>query len=225
MGFFSDIRIWLGKLRRAEFIYNLSQESPERLTEYNAAISQIFKTIEGNSYALLHYATGRAITGWALMEERLVLIAALLLKTTPQKTGLIFYSIFNFQAWITIITELFEIDQDFAPFQRRWSKIFERLRAEKDNRDRLAHHYAMPSDVSDNPLRIPIKKASRIDMRAKSRKAAPMTIDQVGAFQVRIEAISDDLLKLRDDMAAHLERGIASPSQEKSSEPPPGQAR
>jgi len=98
---------------------------------------------------------------------------------------------------------LFELDLELAPFQRRWNKLFERLRAEKDNRDRLAHHYAVPSDVTDNPLGIPIKMASRIDMRAKSKKANPMTIDQVNAFQTRMEAILADLNNLIGDMLKH----------------------
>jgi hypothetical protein len=222
MGLFSGIRLWLGRLKRAQFIHTLSKQTPEQLSEYNNAIRGIFDAIEGNNVALLHYATGRAITTWALMEERLVMVASLLLKTTPQKTGLIFYSIINFQVWITIITELFELDQEFAPFQRRWNKLFERLRAEKDNRDRLAHHYVMSSAVSDNPLGVPIKKASRIDMRIKSQKAAPMTVEQVRAFQTRIEAITDDLLTFWKDMAAEL--GFSLPSQETPSAQPPDQA-
>ncbi len=212
MGFLSVIRTWTAKYKRAQFIYNLSQQTPEEMKQYSAAINGIFGAIEENQYALLHYATGRAITGWALMEERLVLIAALLLKTTHQKAGLVFYSIINFQVWITIITELFALEPDFAPFRHRWNKVFERLRTEKDNRDRLAHHYAMPKTVKDNPLGVPVKKAPRMDMRLKSQKAAPMTAEQIEDFRKRIDAIGDDLGKLLEDMTTHLGGGAASPS-------------
>jgi hypothetical protein len=193
-------------------------QKPEHLTEYNAEIGRILDTIESNNVALLHYATGRAITAWALMEERLVVIASLLLRTSPKKTGLIFYSIINFQVWITIITELFDLDSDFKSFQRRWNKIFERLRAEKDNRDRLAHHYVMSSDISDNPLGLAVKAASRIDMRTKSLKAAPLTIEQVSKFQKRIEQLSDDLRDLMNDIQAHAWPDPPVPSPERPSE-------
>jgi hypothetical protein len=62
------------------------------------------------------------------------------------------------------------------------------------NRDNLAHHYVMSANVSDNPLGKAIKKSSRIDMRMKSQKSAPMTIEQINDFQDRLGVISDDLL-------------------------------
>jgi hypothetical protein len=150
MSFFSGTSIWLEKLKTIKFIYSLSRQTPEQLELFGWDI--VLRKLQGNNWALLNYATGHAITGWALMEEKLVLIASMLLKTTPEKAGLVFFSIINFQSWITIITELWELDQEFTPLQRRWNKLSERLRSEKDNRDRLAHHYIMSENVSDNPL-------------------------------------------------------------------------
>lgn len=218
MGFFSNItRLWLEKLKSVGFIYGLMRQSPEQLTFL--AADMIAKHAEDDKWILLNYATGHAITGWALMEDRLILLASLLLRTTPEKTGLVFFSIINFQAWITIITELFELEDEFRPFQRRWNKLFERLRAEKDFRDRLAHHYIMSENVSDNPLGIPIKIASRIDMRIKSRKAAPMTANQVLDFRTRIDAISDDIQVLTDEMLK-LMPSAAIASREKNGDQP-----
>jgi hypothetical protein len=220
MGFFSGISIWVEKLKLVGIIFNLSRRTPEQLSLL--AADMMLKDLEGNKWALLNYATGRAITGWALMEESLVLLASLLLRTTIEKTGLIFFSIINFQVWITTITELFEIDEDFKLFQRRWNKLSERLRAEKDNRDRLAHHYIMSKNVSGNPLGVPIKIASRIDMRSKSRKSSPMTLDQVLEFRTRIDAIADDLHNLIRDMRKHAP-GAESASPGKPSERVPDQ--
>jgi hypothetical protein len=104
------------------------------------------------------------------------------------------------------------------PFLSRISIVGDRLRAEKDNRDRLAHNYILSPNVSANPLRKVIKKASRIDMRAKSQSLGPMTIEQVIGFKERIDAISDDLMKLVDDMVNQWEKADtpASPSQKPS---------
>ena len=173
----------------------------------------------GADVGVLHRATGNAITTWAIMEERLVMIASLLLKTMPEKTGLIFYSIINFQVWIAIITELFDLEPDFSPFRRRWNKLYERLRAEKDIRDSLAHHAVLSATVSDNKLPHSIKRASRIDMRAKSRALKPLNAIQVNYFSERIGTISDDLLTLVDDMTAHVKPAERPPSPDKSSAP------
>lgn len=151
------------------------------------------------------------------------MVASLLLKTPPKKVGLVFFSIINFQVWIAIITELFNLEPDFSPFQRRWNKLYERLRAEKDIRDRLAHHAVLSESVSDNPTGRSVKKASRIDMRAKSRALKPLTIDEVNDFSDRIGDISDDLLKLVDDMQEHFDQILHPSSQRKSSEPTPDQ--
>jgi hypothetical protein len=218
MSFFSGIRNLLHDIRHAQFIYALSRKNPEQLKNAHAELHAILKTLQEGSTAHFHRATGSALTTWAIMEERLVLIASLLLRTSPRKGGLIFYSIINFQVWIAIITELFGLENDyFSDFQRRWNKLYERLRAEKDSRDQLAHHAVLSADISDNPLQKTIKKASRLDFRSKSRSLTPMSLEQVVDFADRIGAISDDLLKLLDDMLDHHQRLTHSASQDKSS--------
>jgi hypothetical protein len=196
MGLRSFIRIWLEDVKQTTLIYKLVRKNPGDL----AAISDTIKT---NELAHLKYMMGHAITQWALMEERLIMVATLLLRTKPEKTGLIFFSIINFQVWLAVITDLFKLEPEFSDLQRRWNKIYERLRAEKDNRDRIAHHYAMSADVSDNPVGRAITKAHRMDMRAKSLASKPMTVEQVEAFADRVGAIGDDLGNLTDDMLKH----------------------
>jgi hypothetical protein len=215
MGFLSAIRKWSEKLGTIRLILTLSRQSPEQLVLF--AQEMIQKEVEGNKWAVLNYATGWAITGWALMEDRLILIAALLLRADVEKAGLVFFSIISFHTRITIITELFELDQDFKSFQSRWNKLFERMRAESDYRDRLAHNYIMSEKVSENPLGMPIKITSRLDTRAKSKKSRPLSVAEVESFRRRIDAISDDVGKLLDEMNERA-RAIAAASRQKSSE-------
>ena len=163
---------------------------------------------------LFHAAVGGALTRWAIMETRLIFIASLLLKTNPQKVGLIFYSIINFQVWITVITELFPMAPEFEAFNRRWNKIFERLRAEKDYRDRLAHNIIVMSE--------PVSQPSPLDFRSKSQAFKPLTLEEVMTFRERVGAITDDLNALVDEMMARLANSATS--QEKSSQQEPGQA-
>jgi hypothetical protein len=158
-----------------------------------------------------HQAVGGALTTWAIMETRLVLIASLLLKADPQKTGLIFYSIINFHGWIAIITELFPMEPDYEPFQKRWNKISKRLRAEKDYRDRLAHNIVVS--------RQPVSQVSPLDFRSKSKAFKPLTIEQVVDFRDRVGAITDALDSLFKEM-----QSVVSPSKQKSPELNPDQS-
>src|ERR1700722_5538389 len=219
MGLFSDIR---ALFRQGSHVYHALREGRAEMRALRSQLDAIREDTEANELAQLHRASGSAITVWAIMEERIVMVACLLLQTTPEKTGLIFYSIINFQAWITITTDLFSLEPMFADFQKRWNKIFERLRAEKDNRDRLAHNYASAADVSDNPIKRAAKLPSRIDMRPKSRALSPMTVEQINDFADRIGAISDDLLRLVDDMIHHRDKLQSQPSTDKSSARGPG---
>jgi hypothetical protein len=224
MGFFSVIGQWIGKTpSRPNILYEAAQKGPEELrSALKAIIDEHWARLNEFQIAQLHRATGAALTTWALMEERLIMIASLLLRSEPQKVGLVFYSIINFQVWIALITELFGMETDYSVFQRRWNKIYERLRAEKDNRDRLAHNAAVSEDQAD-PLRKTVKKASRYDTRAKSRSFAPMDTESVIQFGERIAALGDDLFTLVEDMANHRTRAVPDASQDKSSAPVPDQ--
>jgi len=224
MRLFSAIVRWFRQTVQAGRFYELYRKSPEQLQAAHAELHAVLQKMEEGEATIFYRAVGGALTTWALMEERLVMIAAILLKTMSRKTGLIFYSIINFQVWLSIITELFKLEPDMSSFQRRWNKIAERLRAEKDNRDRLAHTPMLSSSVSDNLERKPIMKAPRLDMRAKSQAFAPLGVEQIMEFRGRIGAISDDLLKLMDDMMDHLKNVAPPTSQEKPSPPITDQA-
>ena len=204
MGFFSAIIKRFAARPIGPTVHELAAQDPEKL---KAVIEEFYADLNKFQISQLHRATGAAITRWAKMEEHLITIASLLLKSELGKVGLVFYSIINFQVWIALITELFGMEPDFAGFQKRWNKIYERLRAEKDNRDRLAHNAAVSEDESD-PIRGTVKKASQYDTRSKSRSLRPMNTDLVIQFGERVSAIEDDLQKLAEDMTEHAKRPV-----------------
>ena len=111
---------------------------------------------------------GQALSAWALMEELIVAIASLLLKTEINKSGVVMYSIINFSVWLTLIDELFPLEPVYMPLKPKWNKISKRLRSLKDIRDRLAHHVISTKDdaelIEDNASLMP----SRFDFRQKS---------------------------------------------------------
>jgi hypothetical protein len=88
----------------------------------------------------LFRAVGQALSFWAQMEENLVPIAGMLLRTEFEMAGLVMYSIINFCVRLTIITDLFSMSNHYSSLKPRWTKIFEKLRKMQDTRDRLAHH-------------------------------------------------------------------------------------
>ncbi len=195
MVFFSTISKWLARIfRHAQ--YPISEDEQRSYTRR------------------FHEAVGGALTSWTIMETRLVFIAAILLKTSPRKTGLIFYSIINFQVWITIISELFSMESDFAAFSPRWEKIAKRLRAEKDHRDRLAHNLVIKSEPGLQP--------SPLDFRSKSQAFKPLTLEEVMTFRERVGVITDDLGALMDKMMPRL--AASATSREKSPQQGPDQA-
>ena len=52
---------------------------------------------------------GMSLTSWARMEEVMVVLVRLLLRTDRARAGLIMYSIINFNVWLTLIDDLFDL--------------------------------------------------------------------------------------------------------------------
>jgi hypothetical protein len=160
----------------------------------------------------LFIAIGSALTTWSKLEEGLVHILAILLRSDTEKSGLILYSIINFNVWISVIDEIFAIDDTLTPLKPRWNKIAARLRELKDGRDRLAHNAVRYDDViadfGDTAIR-----PGRLDIRRKSVKSAPMNRDDISAFSRRVNQTTQDMIDLGREMLATLRA-----SREKSSE-------
>ncbi|MEH2471912.1 hypothetical protein V1281_006900 [Nitrobacteraceae bacterium AZCC 2161] len=150
---------------------------------------------------------GIALTQWMSTEQQLAIIFSILLRTTPERAGVILYSITNFNVWLSIIDELFSSDKDLEVLKKRWNKFNERMRSLKDTRDRLAHHTAVSSD-HDHAARlfeITVLRPSPFDTRKKSLKYQPLTFMQVNEFIDTVATLNLDLAFFVDSMFEYID--------------------
>jgi hypothetical protein len=162
---------------------------------------QYEQIVGGEGQNILYVVIGAALTSWAKMEETLVIICSMLLRTTSEKTGLVLFSIINFQVWLNLIDDLFAVDDRYGQFKPKWNKLASRLRGIKDDRDRVAHHavdQSSPEDILGNSVLRP----STMDMRQKTRKYKPMDHDDIIHFTKTVNVISSELLELATQMNA-----------------------
>ena len=142
-------------------------------------------------FGLKHSGICVTLSHWAKMEELLVVFLALLLRVDVQKAGLLLYSILNFNVWLSIIHDLFDMDVLFATHQKQWNKVSERIRKIKDQRDQLAHQSVVkPSDQLLHAVGASTLRQSTINSRRKSQIQKPMTSDEIHHFDVEITQIS-----------------------------------
>jgi hypothetical protein len=182
-----------------------------RLAEARSQMETLDSLIHTTERDALFASVGRALTAWSKMEEFLVIIVGYLLRVRTAQAGLIMYSILNFGTWLSIIHDLMEMHETFAPQIKRWNKISERVRKIKDRRDQLAHHSVrMQPDVITSS----IVRSSQFDTRQKTRLLRPLDKEEVIQFIDAVLGIADDLEKFIDGMHAMLPA-----SQQKSSEP------
>jgi hypothetical protein len=153
---------------------------------------QVKDLIEGSDNRILFLYVGSALTAWAKMEEPLILIFGMLLGTTLEKAGLILYSIINFNVWISLIDELFIVDDLYPHLKPKWNKLSARLRRIKDDRDRLAHHLVDQESKSIN-FGDATLRPSNMDIRQKSLKFKPMNKDDVLDFTSIVSKLTRDL--------------------------------
>jgi hypothetical protein len=173
------------------------------------------KLDEQNKWAL-YTSVGQALSAWAVMEESLVGIAALLLRTDLPKAGIMMYSIINFQVWLNVISELFSQDEIYVTLKPKWNKIFESLRPIKDTRDRLAHHTVWHEDKVDPMISShSLLKPADYDTRQKSQKQKykPLDYDQIYNFIESVHKVQDECKALINSMAEKA-RSIAEKARE-----------
>jgi hypothetical protein len=181
---------------------------------------------EGEKWKSLHRQAlftnvGLALSQWAGMEDLLVGIASLLLRTHEgNKVGIIMYSIVNFNVWLGVIGELFSQEPLYRPLIPTWNKISERLRGLKDTRDRLAHHTIYYGDKATTLAGDTSLRPGRFDIRQKSQKYQPLDHDQIGKVIDSVGKVVEDLTALLTAMTDLLTHET---SQRKSSEPGSGQ--
>jgi hypothetical protein len=142
-----------------------------------------------------------ALSQWAIVEELLVAIISLLLKTRElTKVGTIMYSIISFSVWLAIINELFSQEPLYISLKPKWNKINERLRGLKDTRDRLAHHTIIYDKGMSKTTGMRSLTPARFDRRQKSQKFQPLDHDQISKFIQTVGKIIDELDILLGDM-------------------------
>lgn len=172
-----------------------------------ARIQDLFKSINESvldtNYQVFYQVTGMALTRWAFVEQELVILFSILLQAKPTKAGLILYSTINFNNWLTMIDELFLMEKQFSSFLPRWREIAKKIRSHKDNRDRLAHHPAVPVEEADMDNPNVVSKPPRLDVRLKQKQFKPLSSSEVFDLSQALRSIRGDLEKLTDEMLEH----------------------
>jgi hypothetical protein len=174
-----------------------AEHQKTRAAELEQKSKELF---EGADDRALYLVVGTALTSWATMEESMVIIFSMLVRTETEKAGLILYSIINFSVWINIIDELFSIDDLYSPLKPRWSKLVGRLRPLKDDRDRIAHHAVSQKEEGAPTFAETTLRPSGFDIRRKSLKHKPMADHDILAFATKVNTLAKDLLDLASTM-------------------------
>lgn len=174
-----------------------------KLGEMHAEIKKDAAEISEANERILWTTVGQALTAWAAMEETLVAMVTLLLRTETDKAGIIMYSIINFNVWLSVISELFALDPDLKSLQPKWNKISARIRKIKDTRDRIAHESSHKDSATFGVL-----KPSQFDFRAKTKLFKPLARHEILDFSDSVAKIAKDTLTLCQAMRAALDTSV-----------------
>ena len=142
--------------------------------------------------AQFYSCVGQAISMWSSMEDQLVQLAASLLGTTEEKTGLLLYSMMNFHGWLNVIDELLVLAKVDDNTKELWADISGKLRKLNDIRVRLAHHTVWNPAMGAQFGLLP----GSHDARSKSRKQGILTGPQIVQFTNDVRTAESDLRKL-----------------------------
>ena len=220
------------RLRAALAVLNMLHAATVKLgsqaqkVEFTAARETHNKEI-GDQWESLHRRSlfmnvGLALSQWAAMEDLLIAIACLLLRTNEsKKIGIVLYSIMNFGTWLGIITEIFSIEPLYTPLKPKWNKTSSKLRGLKDTRDRLAHNTIYDGERAATLTGDASLRPGRFDVRKKSQDFPPLNFDEISKFVDAVSQETKNLTSLLNAMTELLERET---SQRKSPEPTSGPA-
>jgi hypothetical protein len=164
----------------------------------------------------LYTSVGQGLSQWAGMEEVLVAIASLLLRTEEfSKVGIIMYSI-SFNPWLAIIEDLFSQESRYITLKPKWNNLRKRLMGLKNIRDRLAHDTIYYGDKVATLAGDASLRPSGFDIRQKVKNHQPLDYDQISKFMDSMGKVHEDVIALLNAMPDLLKRET---SQQKSSEP------
>lgn len=150
---------------------------------------------------------GLALSQWSGMEELLVGISCLLLRThEATKIGIILYSIANHPTWLNIIGDLFSQEPRYITLKPRWNKLSDRLIKLNDTRVRLAHHTIYYEDKSPTLSGDASLRPSKFDVRPKSQKHRfePLTSNEISKFIESVGALQNYIMELLESMTEIL---------------------
>jgi hypothetical protein len=203
----------LALIRRV--IGRLRPHDKARAAELEAEVQEIAEKSKKHQEWTLYTAIGQTLCQWATMEEMLVGIASLLLRTGEfSKVGTIMYSIVNFNTWLGIIEDLFLQEPRYVTLTPKWTKLSDRIRGLKTTRDRLAHHTIYRGDKVGTISGDTSLRPGRFDLRKSAQKHQPLDYDQIHEFSRSLDVIHNDITKLLEAMTDLLNRET---SQQKSS--------
>jgi hypothetical protein len=197
------IRIFLATLPQG--IRGLEQ----RVSRAQSQLGEINSSFTAPKREALFGTVGKALSAWSKMEEYLVVIVAHLLRVRGPKAGLIMYSILNFSVWLSLIHDLMEMDEIYAPLLPKWNKFGERIRRIKDQRDQLAHHSVSMKDKTG-------VRSSRLDIRQKTKRQRPLDLEEANDFILTVLTITEGLGDFIDAMDSLLP---TSPQESPAPEP------
>jgi hypothetical protein len=103
----------------------LEEPMTEERTDESEITDDLIKKFEGTKQLAqkhFYFLIGLSITAWSSMEGFLVHVAAMLLDTDAKKAGLVLYST-GFHSWLSIISDLFNLDPSYHPVRSDWNKI------------------------------------------------------------------------------------------------------
>jgi hypothetical protein len=191
-------------------------------TELAATLQESDSKLTQQHRQALYTAVGQGLSHWAAMEETLIAITSLLLRThEAMKVGIIMYWIVNFNTWLSIIDELFSQEPLYTPLKPKWNKINENLKRLNDTRNRLAHHSIYHGERAATFAGDILLRPSRFDARKKTQKYQPLDVDQILKFADSVADVQEDLTALLNAMTALLTHETSS--QRKSFEQRNGQ--
>jgi hypothetical protein len=153
-------------------------------------------------------AVGRAITGWADLEDVLFRMTLAVLGCTMERAAIVFYRTPTIDSRLTLTNDLLN---SFFPKHRpgeqpdprikRWRELQTEIKTHLPTRNRLAHHGVAPilefREISHDEVTIEIRTASVAShgeqLRKPDQTLAPLTLEDVQTLTRTTSRLVNDL--------------------------------
>jgi hypothetical protein len=170
----------------------------------------------------LYTAIGRAITGWAALEEVLFAITHSVLDCTEERASIVFYRTPTIDSRLTLTSDLVhsffprhESGEHPDPRVKRWKEIQAEIKDCMPVRNRLAHHPVGPVvevyESADGEHKIGVRHASYISQAEYLRRREAPSPPTLTAEEIDIHA----------QLVSHLVHDLRNFHRQKFRKPPP----